>query len=300
MDKESKDRPKFKLAKAPSNQKVSADSQKDESTQAADKAKSLELKKNKASRQNDTPLDKIDDILEHAYGAEKKALKRKHLKKRLKHFSTRCLMVALCFAGTLIYAHGHVGIPVLKPVIWYLPFFFSAVLSTWFYFQSARYWDQAYQLLAIFGLIVAGALIYWNVHVLNFAASSRQKELSARLSVPENVAELYFTGEFDALHGVPVSQSAYARITPADCRRIFNAMPRDAWRGHFQRYLTAAEMDEINLANIDETLDEVTRRIVKKREQSLDRLEAEIQNPSLKFRSQQLMLRPYTWIISYL
>lgn len=47
-------------------------------------------------------------------------------------------------------------------------------------------------------------------------------------------------------------------------------------------------------------MDEVAHRIVKKREQSLDRLEAEIQNPSLKFRIQQLLLKPYTSIIRYL
>lgn len=209
-------------------------------------------------------------------------------------------MVLLFFWGTLIYAHGVAGVPALKPAIWYVPFFLSAALSTWFYFQAARFWDQAYQLLAIFGLIIAGALVYWNVHILKFAASGDQQKLSARLSVPESVAQLYFSGEFDALRGVPESRSAYARITPAVYRRAFYAMPRNEWRSHFQRYLNSAEMRDINDVNIDKKMHEVARRISKKREESLDQMEAEIKNPSFELQIQQALLRPYTWIIGYL
>jgi len=292
--------PKFKLVQTSTTAEAANDSTRKASPEAAAAPKPLELSRHGESVSDDAPLQQIDDILEHAYGAEKKSLRRKERVRRLKGISMRCLMALLFFGGTLIYAHWFAGIPILEPVIWYLPFFLSAVLSTWFYLQSARFWGQAYQLLAIFGLIVAGALVYWNVHVLRFAASNDQQELSALLYVPESVAQLYFSGEFDALRGVPESSSAYARMAPAVYRRAFHAIPRDQWRGHFQRYLSSAEMREINVKNIDEKMHEVTRRIAKKREANIDQLEAAIENPSFKFRIQQVLLRPYTWSISYL
>lgn len=293
--------PKFKLVERPpgkADPRGNLSSCKPE--ELASGSKPLNLSKDEAFSTADEALPQTEDMLASAYGAEKKRLRRQAAIRWLKRVAIRIVLILVIFAASLFYAHRIEEIPVLRPFSWYLPFLLSAALTAWFGIQSAKFWDQAYQLLAVFGIAFAGALIFWNIHVLGYAASEKQNRPSIRLSVPESVHDLYFTGEFDALRGIPKKKSAYARIPSDAYRRAFYAIPREEWRGHFQRYLSAAEMDTVNVTNIDAMMHEVARRIALARDKRLDRMEALIEESSLNFKIQQALLRPYTWLIEYL
>lgn len=302
MDEHKPKLPKFKLLERPPNEEVSPDNFKTNEqaavTEEADEAKPLSLRKAR-EKSDDEVLQHVDDMLESAHGAEERAFRRRRIIRSFKHFTLKTSLAVSFFAGTLVYAHSFAAIPVLEPTTWYLPFFLSAAFSSWLCFQSARFWAQTYQFLAIFGIALAGILIYWNIHVLKYAVSDNQNPHS-RLTVPARVQDLYFSGEFDALRGIPKSQSAYARISAEDYRRVFYALPRDQWRAYFQRYLSDSEMKAVSVANIDEKMHEVARRLAQKRDESLDEMEAQINDPTFALQFQQLLLKPYTWMIRYL
>ena len=301
MDEEKPKLPKLKLAERPSSEEErSEDSRRAETTEAEEAERPLELRKSEETREENESLQNVDDMLEDAYGTEKRALRRKNFIRRLKNVILNVSLVLVFFAGTLIYAHHFEEIPILKPTTWYLPFFLSAAFSAWICLQSVRFAKQSYHLLAIFGIFLAGSLVYWNLYVLRYAANDDYKNPSSRLSLSKSVTDFYFTGEFDTLRRIPKSEGIYAPVSPEDYQKAFKATPRDQWRGYFRRHLSAAEMDEVSITNIDEKMRLVSQRIAQARAKNFDQMEAQIQNPEFKLQILQALLRPYTWLIGYL
>ena len=293
MDKEKPELPKLKLARRPlSEEERSIDSHRVEASEEKEAERLLELRKTEEVQEEDEPLEQIEDFLEGAYGAEKRALRRRNRLRWLRNLTLKVALVLLFFAGTLIYAHYFEGVPVLKPTTWYLPFFLSAAASTWFCLQSVRFSEQAYHLLAIFGIFLAGALIFWNIHVLKYAANEDHKHPTSQLSLSESVADFYFTDEFNSLRRIPKSEGIYAPKSPEDYQKAFYAIPRNEWRSHFRQHLSASEMDE--------KMRLVAQRLAQARAENFDLMETQIENPGLKLKALQVLLRPYTWLIGYL
>jgi hypothetical protein len=299
MDEHKPKPPKFKLLERPPSDEIPPDNFKtNEQAAVTEEAKPLSLRKVR-EKSDDEALQNVDDMLESAHGAEKRAFRRKKIIDSLKHFTLKTSLAVFFFVGTLVYAHSFAAIPVLKPPTWYLPFFLSAAFSSWLFFQSARFWAQAYHLVAIFGIACASALVYWNLFLLKYAVDDEQ-ELHSRLTIPRSAQDLFFSGEFDELRGVPRTKSAYARISAKDYRRVFYALPRDQWRDYFERYLGDTELKAVNVANIDKKMHEVARRLARERAKRLDEMEAQINDPPFALQCQQIILKPYTWLIGYL
>ncbi|TVP77951.1 MAG: hypothetical protein EA353_09365 [Puniceicoccaceae bacterium] len=292
---------KFKLLKPISDELVStADSSSQQPAQEDAPAKPLELRREQTLKVNDPQLTQAKEMLADAYGAEMRAERRRKRIKTIKGFTLLFSAIIAFFAATLAYAHLFAGFPILKPLEWYLPFFLSAALSAWLCLKSLKFWQDQSLLLAIFGILTAGALAYWNVYVLRYAVADEHFKPSNELWAPTGVYDLYFVSEVNSLRGVAKSKTAYTQLSLDSYKSAFHAISRNDWRPYFLLYLSPDEMQRVNVTNINQMMHLTANRMKEKRATTWDELLEELAEPAFEFEITMYLLRPYTWILSYL
>ncbi|MGZ0706817.1 hypothetical protein ACWPKO_00590 [Coraliomargarita sp. W4R53] len=292
--------PKYRLAKRAENEETTAAHNTATAEAEAPSKRPLELRKASPHIKSEDSMQSTSDMLEDAYGAETRTRQRSQLIALINHIFISLLVIALFIAGTLAYAHVYKGWPRLEPTNWYIPFMLSAALSAWLCLKSAKLWDDRDRSLALVGVLLAGVVAYSNAYVLEYAASGDRIKPSNGLWAPADVNDLYITAEFNALRGVGHSKAAYTSLPSKAYYKAFNAITRDQWRPHFERFLSPEEMSQLNSINIHDNMYLVVERIREKRVTIWEELEEQQLQPDFEFRVRQILLTPYTRLLSYL
>jgi|GEM_PF-2279064 len=260
----------------------------------------LELRQTSEFTVDEDPMDSTADMLDDAYGSETRTRRRNNLITQINRISTSVFAIFLFFASTLAYAHAYKGWPRLEPTNWYLPFLLSAALSAWLCLKSISLWKDRDGSLALTGLLIAGSVVYWNTYVLEYATYGERIKPSNGLWAPKNVDDLLITTEFNALRGVSKSKAAYNELPTKAYYKAFNSITLENWRPLFKRFLSPEEIQQVNRINIQDNMYLVVERMREKRVATWDSLEEQLENPEFKFRLRQVLLEPYTWLLSYL
>jgi hypothetical protein len=291
--------PKYKLARRAESEEVPQPPEESYKEKEAE-IRPLELSQKSEQILEDEPMDSTADMLEDAYGAETRARRGRERMKLLNRITVAITTVFLFSAGTLAYAHAYEKWPPLQPTNWYLPFLLSAALSAWFCTKSIRFWEDRGKSSAVFGILAAGLLVYWNLHILEYAAKIERLSPNNGLWAPTDMEDLFITSQLNALRGISPNKNAYTRLPEEAYQRAFNSIPREDWRPYFKQHLNAEEMQQVTRVNIQEKMYTVVERIRETREKTWEALEAQLKQPEFEFRIQQALLKPYTWLLSYL
>lgn len=240
------------------------------------------------------------DMLEGAYGAETRTRQRKNIIEKLKNCGVALLVMCLFFAGTLAYAHLYKEWPPLKPLNWYLPFLLGSIFAAWLCLKSIHFVEKRDRSLAITGIVLTSCVVYWNTYVLEYAIQGESIRPSNALWVPKDVKDLAIITELNALRGVSKSEAAYTELSSQAYYNAFNALGRKHWRPLFKQFLSPSEIEQVNNVNVNDYMRIVVERMRAQRVTVWTQYKEQVQQASLGWQLQQALLKPYTWLLSYL
>lgn len=239
----------------------------------------------------------VETYLKDAYGKDRA---RTHASSRKsKYFSAGqyfIVFVLFCI-GTFGYAHYLQKWPVLEPVTWYVPFGIVILISTVFTMQGIAIFKREGSIsMLIFGLLVAGALGYWNVSILETTAKINEAKPFNPLWAPDDPDEMlrvYLINQ--SLRG-NYSLNAYTDLNHYDYLNAFRDIPQKEWQPYFKKYLNWTEINQLDSDNIGIMLDKVAERMHAARNQLVADFEKYyFKEPSLTTKLKAWAIMPYTY-----
>ncbi|WPJ97003.1 hypothetical protein SH580_04690 [Coraliomargarita algicola] len=240
------------------------------------------------------------DMLEDAYGAEKRTRKRKNTIEKIKACGLTLCVIVLFFVGTLAHAHIYMKLPRLEPLNWYLAFLLGSSFAAWLCLKSIHFIEKRERSLAITGLLLTCTVTYWNSYVLDYAIRGESVSPSNALWVPKDVNDLAIITELNALRGVSKTASAYTELPSQAYYNAFNALDRKHWRPLFHQFLSPDELEQVNHVNVNDYIRVVVERMRAHRATVWTQYKEQQQQASIGWQLQQARLKPYTWVLRHL
>lgn len=204
----------------------------------------------------------VEDYLEEAYCADKETNRLKQRRQKVQLISVLLGLVTLSVVLLLGYAHVLKQWPMLEPKTWYLPFCLSALLSLYLVLRGYLYLNRTKNVtLFSFGFAAAIAVGVWNAEVLRVTAQPDIYSPSNILWQPEKVHEMLIAYEVNRARGLGATVQPYKAVTLEQYKAQFRALPRSEWKDYFRAHLSAEELEEVTIANIDDTMILVSGRM---------------------------------------
>jgi hypothetical protein len=303
MNSPSPNLPKYKLSKrqeshkntTPPNPQTTAPSEVETPPKQA-----LTLGQAQAQPHKPDSMSSSSDMLKDAYGEGTRKRKRQEFMARLDSIAVLVVGICLYLVATFAYAHIYKGWPILEPKNWYAPFALSAALCAWICIKSIKFWEDRERWLALTGIVIAGALSYWNLYILKYAAAGPHIIPSNGLWAPSDINDLLITTEINARRGISQNKTKYTELPTQTYYRAFNSISHAEWKPMFERFLSPAELKKVNSINIHDNMYLVVERMQTKRANTWEQLEEQRNHPEFKFQIQQSLLAPYIWAFSHL
>lgn len=243
----------------------------------------------------------VEDFLEEAYSTDRENTQRQRSRQKAKLVG---VVLGLVIASVLLllgYSHALQQWPVLEPRTWYLPFVLSVLLSLYLLIRSYVFLkDSRSVVLFAFGIVAALAIAIWNAEVLRVTAQDDEYSPSNALWLPDNTHEMLIAFEMNRVRGLGATVQPYQSVTVDQYKKLFRAIPRSEWEVYFRIYLEPAELEKVNLVNVDDTMVRVCGRMQEARVAAWNEFQELYNNPTLGFRLVKLGVSPYKLILSYL
>jgi hypothetical protein len=241
----------------------------------------------------------VEDLLEKAYSKDRENASRQLSRRKTRLIAVILGLVAVSILLLFGYAHALKQWPVLEPKTWYLPFFLSALFSLYLVIRSYLYLKNSRNVvLFFFGIVVALALAIWNVEVLRVTAQGGLYSHSNELWFPDNTYEMLIGFEVNQVRGFGDSVQPYQSVPVEQYKKFFRASPRSEWERYFRIYLDPAELNEVNVVNIDDTMVRVCRRMQETRVARWNEFQELYNKPTFGFRLLKLCVSPYKLLLS--
>jgi hypothetical protein len=152
--------------------------------------------------------------------------------------------------------------------------------------------------LFFFGIVVALAVAIWNVEVLRVTAQGGLYSPSNELWFPDNTYEMLIGFEVNQVRGFGDSVLPSQSVPVEQYKKFFRAIPRSEWERYFRIYLDPAELNEVNVVNIDDTMVRVCRRMQETRVARWNEFQELYNKPTFGFRILKFCVSPYKLLLS--
>lgn len=236
----------------------------------------------------------VEDFLEEAYCTDRETTQRKHRRRKFQLIGVLLGLVTLSVVLLFGYAHVLKQWPVLEPKTWYSPFLLSTLLSLYMVIRGYFYLKYSRSVVLFsFGIAAAIAVGMWNAEVLRVTAQADVYSPSNILWQPDKAHEMLIAYEVNRARGLGASVKPYKAVTPEQYNAQFRAVPRSEWKDFFQVYLSADELEQVTVANIDDTMILVSGRMQEARVAAWDEFQELYNSPTFGFRLLKLGVSPY-------